>query len=156
MKGQQGKGEGWTGRGEKHWNVATPGGPHASGDTHLPLLWEAGQTLLNAVAAQYPEHKMAINDAGYIRASGGPQVKHKDLSRHSRAKVRVALTCLVVLTPCPHDGTQGVWVPLSEDGIPYPWVEVPFPVDVGSITAMPFCIIPQRLLPTLTVSGSYM
>ena len=58
----------------------------------------------------YPGYQLDINDAAYVRAHGIPQVNHKDLATSARAKMKVALTALLTLTPCPHDGTQGIWV----------------------------------------------
>ena len=43
----------------------------------------------------------------------------------------LALSCFCPLQDCPLDGTQGIWVPGSQAGLPDPWVEAPFPCLAG-------------------------
>jgi hypothetical protein len=35
-------------------------------------------------------------------------------------KLRRAYGAFLILNPCPEDGNQGMWVPSSAEGIPYP------------------------------------
>ena len=76
-----------------------------------------------------------------MEANGPPQVKHKD-TRENEPDLNLfhiqiwvyGLSCFLVLTEAPLDGSHGTWVVWSERGTPRPWVEMPFPPQPGSLT----------------------
>lgn len=135
-------------------NNATPGGPHPGEDVYLPTLWKAGQIVLEKLQELHPEARLVVNDAAYIIARGQAQAKHRDLTLAAATKVKVKWSVFVPLTECPQDGTHGCWVARSEDGIPFPWVEVPWPTTPGSVTVISSrCIHNGGGLPKTAAAG---
>jgi len=92
------------------------GGPYATAAARLLALWACAERILELVREAYPPDvaaTLAINDAAYVVTSGPPQVMHKNLQPRAvnlPDGPLTALSCFLVLTPCPHDGRHGGFV----------------------------------------------